>query len=386
MLIAKSEQPNRGRTVRFAIPAYNEAASIEDLLARIGDVSREQGWYCEIVVVDDGSSDGTGDLARASASSCTPVVVLRNEPNQGLGRTIRRALREAADRSAPGDVIVTLDADLTQDPCYVPSMLAKLDEGYDVVIASRYRPGSAVEGLSTFRRFLSYGASALVLLLRPVRGVRDYSCGFRVYRSAIVREGFDRYGDDFVSEAGFGCMVEIAERLRPHASFAEVPFVLHYGAKRKESAIKVVPTIGAYFRVIGKVATAQRAVVPATTLALAFFAIALAAAAQVMLRQGSVSLSGAGFIATLREAVRHSDVATGLALYALSSVVWIGVLSRLDLAIAYPLGASGYAFVVVIAFLSGEAISATRWLGVVLIVLGVVLVGVLGVAPRRGRA
>ncbi len=293
----------RPRTVRFAIPAYNEAASIEDLIARIGEVSREQGWRCEIVIVDDGSSDGTGDLARASTSSCAPVVVLRNEPNQGLGRTIRRALREAADRSSPGDVVVTLDADLTQDPGYVPSMLAKLDEGFDVVIASRYRRGSAVEGLSTFRRTLSYGASALVLLVRPVRGVRDYSCGFRAYRAETVRQGFERYGDDFVSESGFGCMVEIAERLRPYASFAEVPFVLHYGAKRKESAIKIVPTIGAYFRVIGKVAKAQRSVVPVATLLLAFFAIALGASAQVLLREGAVALGGEAFVATLRDAL-----------------------------------------------------------------------------------
>jgi dolichol-phosphate mannosyltransferase len=374
-----------GRVVRFAIPAYNEAASIEDLIARIGEVSQQQGWDCEIVLVDDGSSDGTGDLARSSSTSGAPVVVLRNEPNQGLGRTIRRALKEAADRSVPGDVILTLDADLTQDPGYVPSMLAKLDEGYDVVIASRYQPGSAVEGLSTFRRMLSYGASALVLLARPVRGVRDYSCGFRAYRAETVREGFERYGDDFVSEAGFGCMVEIAERLRPYATFAEVPFVLHYGAKRKESAIKILPTIGAYFRVIGKVAKAQRSTVPTATLLIAFFAIALGAAAQVLLRQGAVGLSGEGFFATIRGALGHSDVITGLALYALSSVVWIGVLSRMELAVAYPLSASGYAFVVLISVLSGESVSPMRWFGFAMIVIGVALVGWLGLAPRKGR-
>ncbi len=371
--------------MRFAIPAYNEAASIEDLMTGIGDVSREQGWHCEIVIVDDGSSDGTGDLARSSSASCAPVVVFRNEPNQGLGRTIRRALREAAERSGPHDVIVTLDADLTQDPSYVPAILAKLDEGYDVVIASRYRPGSAVDGLSTFRRTLSYGASALVLLVRPVRGVRDYSCGFRAYRSEVVREGFERYGDDFVSEAGFGCMVEIAERLRPYATFAEVPFVLHYGAKRKESAIKIVPTIGAYFRVIGKVAKAQRSVVPLATLLLAFFAIALGAAAQTLLRQGAASLSGESFLATIGDAMAQPDVVTGLVLYGLSSVVWIGVLSRMELAVAYPLSASAYAFIVVISLLSGESVSPMQWVGVSLIVVGVALVGWLGLAPRKGR-
>ena len=128
-----------------------------------------------------------------------------------------------------------------------------LTDRADVVIASRYQKGSSVEGLSTFRRLLSYGASGLVTLVRPVPGVRDYSCGYRAYRASAVREGFARDGDDFVSEQGFACMLEIAERLRGHVGFAEVPFTLRYHAKRKASAIKILPTIGAYFRVIMKV-------------------------------------------------------------------------------------------------------------------------------------
>lgn len=244
----------RQRTVHWAIPAYNEAASIVDLIDEIARVSQQQGWLFEIIIVDDGSSDGTGDLARAKSAE-TPVIVERNEPNQGLGRTIRRALRTAVARSSAEDLIITLDADLTQDPAYAPAMLARLDEGFDVVIASRYRKGSGVEGLSAFRVALSSIASAMVTVVRPIRGVRDYSCGFRAYRAETIRGGFERDGDDFVSEPGFACMVEIAERLRGFARFSEVPFVLHYDAKRKESAIRILPTIGAYFRVIAKVAT-----------------------------------------------------------------------------------------------------------------------------------
>ncbi len=253
--------PSADRTVLWVAPAYNEEASIEDLIDRIAEVSSASGWNYRIIIVDDGSRDATGDLSRAKGETL-PVTVVRNEPNQGLGRTIRRGLALAAEESGPDDVVMTLDADLTQDPGYAPSMLAKLDEGFDVVIASRYRPGSAVEGLSKFRTALSYGASAIVAVVRPVQGVRDYSCGFRAYRASTLREAFERDGDDFVSERGFGCMVEIAERLRGHADFAEVPFVLRYDAKRKESAIKILPTVGAYFRVIAKVAVSLRDNVP----------------------------------------------------------------------------------------------------------------------------
>ncbi|MDZ4180781.1 MAG: glycosyltransferase, partial [Coriobacteriia bacterium] len=337
----------------------------------------------EIIVVDDGSSDDTGEIA-ASKAPAMPVTVLRNEPNQGLGRTIRRGLRAAADRSTGrDDVIVTLDADLTQDPGYVPSMLARIDEGFDVVIASRYRKGSGVEGLSAFRTMLSYFASGLITLVRPIRGVRDYSCGFRVYRAETIREGFGRDDDDFVSESGFACMVEIAERLRGHANFSEVPFVLRYDAKRKESAIRILPTIGAYFRVLAKVAASQKKVVPVATLVVAFTGISIGAIAQLLLRMGVMGYSGETITRTLIAAFQEPLVIGGLVLYAVSSALWLGVLSRMDLSVAYPLGASGYVLVVMLAAFSGESVPGARWFGVLLIVMGVMLIGWLGVAPAK---
>lgn len=244
--------------VRFVLPAYNESASIQDLIARIADVCRSESLDFDILVVDDGSRDDTGPLAAAMAPA-VPVSVVRNEPNQGLGVTIRRGLRQAAESSDPDDAIVTLDADLTQDPGYVPAMLARLEEGYDVVIASRFRPGAHVEGLSAFRRAISRLAGVCVSLVRPIPGVRDYSCGFRAYRASAIRWGFETYGDGFVTETGFGCMVEISERLRGHARFSEVPFTLHYQEKRKASEIKILPTILAYVRVMRRLSAEERA-------------------------------------------------------------------------------------------------------------------------------
>lgn len=245
------------RALHFVLPAYNESASIGDLIDRIAAVCKEAGLRYSILVVDDGSTDETGAIAARKAVTI-PVQTIRNEPNRGLGYTIRRGLREASQQAAQEDVIITLDADLTQDPGYVPDMLAVLDQGADVVIASRYQRGSGVEGLSFFRRVLSFGASALVIACRPIRGVRDYSCGFRAYRSEVLRDAFERWGDEFVQEDGFGCMVEIAQRLRGRARFAEIPFVLRYDEKRKESAIKILPTIWAYGRVLSRVSRAER--------------------------------------------------------------------------------------------------------------------------------
>ena len=139
------------RQIYWVVPAYNEAASIAGPHRpdRRG-VHRRAGWRWELIVVDDGSAryGPASSHGRRAQTGCRSTV-LRNEPNAGLGchdppRTAGRQLTP----SGPDDVIVTLDADLTQDPGYAPAMLvAKLDEGYaDVVIASRYRPGLGRRG------------------------------------------------------------------------------------------------------------------------------------------------------------------------------------------------------------------------------------------------
>lgn len=245
-------QTAKGQYVHFVIPAYNESASIGDLIDRIGEFCTQASLKFRILVIDDGSVDKTGEISRDRAQ-IWPVEVLRNDPNGGLGYTIRRGLKTASETAGSEDILVTLDADLTQDPKYTLSMLNEISKGADVVIASRYRKGSKVNGLSLFRLGLSYGASAFIMLLRPIQGVRDYSCGFRAYRSSAIKWGFERFGDNFISEQGFACMVEIAERLRDNAIFKEVPFVLHYEAKRKSSEIKVWPTILAYIRVMMRI-------------------------------------------------------------------------------------------------------------------------------------
>lgn len=369
------------RSIHWVLPAYNESASIADLLDRIAEVSNESNLRYDILVVDDGSADDTAAIAQSKAAEGLPVRVVSNERNSGLGFTIRRGLREASTAAAPDDVLITLDADLTQDPGYVPSMLERIDAGYDVVIASRYRRGSAVEGLSAFRTALSYGASGVVSLLRPIRGVRDYSCGFRAYRSQTVQQAFERYGDHFVTERGFACMLEIAERLRDMAAFTEVPFVLRYDAKRKESAIRIAPTIGAYFRVILRVAGHGRKPIPISTLAVALTSVGLGALGQMFLRMGAQGLAGMQARQLLIDAVQQPSVLVGLGLYALSSILWLGVLSRMDLSMAYPLGASGYALVVLLAAMRGETIPTERAFGVAFIIFGVMLVGWVGAAP-----
>lgn len=237
-----------GQTV-VALPAYNEAANLPGLLARWREVLEASGAPYRIVVVDDGSSDETPELlARLAATQ--PFEVVTHACNQGLGRTITDALATAAHAADPDDLIVTMDADGTHPPELFPRMADKLAvEGVDVVIASRYQPGSLVKGVPFHRRLLSSVASILFRLAFPIAGVKDFTCGYRAYRSGVLKAAFDRYGDDLVSEDGFQCMVDLLLKLRKmNLIFREVPLILRYDVKEGASKMKIMQTI---FRTIG---------------------------------------------------------------------------------------------------------------------------------------
>lgn len=231
------------------LPAYNEPG-IGRLLDRIGG-ALDGKFPFQIIVVEDGSKDDTAQIITGKMSEW-PVSMVRHPVNQGLGPTIRDGLREAANRSKAQDIIVTLDADETQPPEIIPAMVDKLKHGSDVVIASRFRPGGRVEGLALSRRIFSLGAAGLFMLVLPIRGVRDYTCGFRVYRAGLVQQAFGYYGAGFVDQAGFQCMVDILLKLRllkqsngKKPRFDEIGFVLSYDRREGASKMRVARTIAA---------------------------------------------------------------------------------------------------------------------------------------------
>ena len=146
--------------VVVVLPVYNEALHLPGLLRQIDAVMRREGLGFQIIAVDDGSSDET-PLILDEQTRKFPLTVHRHATNQGLGSTIRDGLRAAVAAASDHDVVVTMDADETHLPELIPGMARMVREGCDVVIASRYQPGSAVVGLSLRRRILSGCASLM---------------------------------------------------------------------------------------------------------------------------------------------------------------------------------------------------------------------------------
>ncbi len=228
------------------LPAYNEGRALPTLLQRVSRVCQDHNLDYRVVVVDDGSTDDTAKIAEAYRQRMA-VSVLRHPVNMGLGKAIRTGMSHFSQVAGPGDVLVTMDADDTHDPKTILAMMAKAQHMYDVVIASRYAPGGEEVGLSILRRVLSRGASALLRLFFPIAGVRDYTCGFRLYRHSVLRKALRRYGDQFVEQPGFVCMAEILVKLSAvSARVGEVPLILRYDMKAGRSKMKVAATIGRY--------------------------------------------------------------------------------------------------------------------------------------------
>jgi len=228
----------------FLLPAYNEAGAIGALIAKIRDVAAATGWDCRVVLVDDGSTDGTADAARGVRSP-VPLEVLTHNPNCGLGAAMRTGFNYCVGHGRPGDVVITMDSDDTMDPREAPALVARLGEGYDVVIASRFGAArAAMKGLSYLRRACSWGASLLLRALFPEFGVRDYTCGYRAYKWETLQRAFDGYGERFVDQAGFVVMLDILLKLcAAGAKTAEVPFHLRYDRKQGGSKMRVLNNI-----------------------------------------------------------------------------------------------------------------------------------------------
>jgi dolichol-phosphate mannosyltransferase len=229
--------------VHIVLPAFNEEENIANLLERIDQSMTDAGIIYEVLVVDDGSKDKTAEIAEKH-TEYMPVIVHRHPVNRGLGNTIGEGLKIAASRCADQDIVVAMDADNTHTPGLIRSMVRSVEEGNDVVIASRYQKGAYVRGVPWHRQMLSLGARLLFQCTFHIHGVRDYTSGFRAYRGKVLKEAFHRYGELFVSEQGFQCMVDILLKLRKmDVIIREVPLILRYDLKGGASKMKIATTV-----------------------------------------------------------------------------------------------------------------------------------------------
>ncbi len=237
--------------VLMALPCYNEAKNLRPLLLQFNQLAQIYGaqFIVRALIIDDCSTDNTQELFASLKGEFNELRLeyIRHSENRGLTGGINTAfetfLKETKKENGP-IAFGLLDGDNSHSPFFIPEMLKKICEGYDVVIASRFRSGARIEGVVWWRQILSFGLTCIFKVIRNVKGVRDYSCGYRLYSPAIVKKVKLRFPGDVVFEKSFASMVEILLRCDLEgALFSEVPFLLRYDLKLGESKMQFKKTI-----------------------------------------------------------------------------------------------------------------------------------------------
>ena len=155
-----------------------------------------------ILVVDDGSPDGTAKLAESSGTEIGGVEVLRRHEKSGLGSAYRAGFRWGLDHGF--DACIEMDADLSHDPDALPALVAPLSDGKELVVGSRYVPGGSIPNWAWHRRLVSRGGNVYAQALLGL-GVNDSTSGFRAYASSLLR----RIDLDAIRADGYGFQIEM---------------------------------------------------------------------------------------------------------------------------------------------------------------------------------
>ena len=187
------------------VPTYNEAGSVPKLAERLHAALGARDW--ELVIVDDGSPDGTADIAAALAPRI-PTNVVRRAGKAGLASAV-----VAGFEAARGDVLVVMDADLSHPPELVPALLSAIEDGADLAVGSRYVAGGGVEDWPMQRQMVSRVACLMGSALVPVR---DATSGFFALRRSVI-DGVT------LNPIGFKIGFEVIARGR-YRSVVEVPY------------------------------------------------------------------------------------------------------------------------------------------------------------------
>ena len=216
--------------VIVVMPTYNEAENISAIAAAV----RAHGY--RLLIVDDGSPDGTGDIADGLAAADSGIEVLHRSEKSGLGQAYAAGFDTAATLN--GTIFCEMDADFSHNPSDLPRLIAAIDDGADLAIGSRYVPGGGTEGWPWHRQAISRGGNRYAALMLGIH-VKDATAGFRAFRSGAIAK-LDPASCD---ASGYAFQVEMARRAEEaDLRITEIPIQFkerEAGASKMSTAIAI---------------------------------------------------------------------------------------------------------------------------------------------------
>lgn len=209
--------PHRSLSFAVIIPMYNEQIGAERCVRAVSAALAEIDVPAEIIAIDDGSTDGTGEILGSLGTEGLPLIVIEHPANAGYGKALYTGVAEAIRRKH--DYVLFMDSDLTNDPKYLPRFVDKMIMGFDVIKATRYAEGGGVEGVAWWKLAISVVGNHMAKLLLDMP-ISDCTNGFRAVKTKLLA-GFEP------RENGFAVIMEELFYLRHLTDqFCEVPYIL----------------------------------------------------------------------------------------------------------------------------------------------------------------
>jgi dolichol-phosphate mannosyltransferase len=226
------------------IPTYNERENLQDLVPQILTVLNASGVNGSIIVVDDSSPDGTGDLAKELSAKHGKIIVITRKAKLGIGSAYKDGFRTAL--SLGFECLIEMDADGSHNPRFIPAFVEKLEEGYELVIGSRYIPGGKIPDWPLTRRIISKTTGFVTRSLFGLK-TRDPTSGFRAYHAtALSSIDLSKVASD-----GYAFQVEmvaLCEKRRFRVCEIPIEFVDRWVGKSKLSGMEYLRFMKAVLR------------------------------------------------------------------------------------------------------------------------------------------
>jgi dolichol-phosphate mannosyltransferase len=195
------------------LPTYNEAENILEVLDRV----REAAPEAEVLVVDDGSPDGTADIAERWGRDHGGVQILRRAKKSGLGSAYRAGFADGLRQGY--DILIEMDSDLSHDPAALPSLIHAVEDGASLAIGSRYVPGGSIPNWKWHRKALSRWGNRYAGVVLGLE-VRDATAGYRAYSS----DSLSKIELDTIKADGYGFQIEMAYEVKNNGGrIVEIP-------------------------------------------------------------------------------------------------------------------------------------------------------------------
>lgn len=235
------------KKIFIIIPVYNEGQSIFDLLMGFYSYANQSfsSYIHELIIINDCSKDDSANwIKEIVKQNILNITYFTHSKNLGWHEAIKTGINSIKNKVKPDDVIITMDGDNTHNPFLIKRMLQGINEGADIVVASRFLPESRITGLKYHRILLSMGARFLYTLFWHLPGIKDYTCGYRAYRGVVFTEATNYYKDKLVQERNFTAIPEMLKKISKFSKVnLEVPLILKYSNKFNTSNMKIIETI-----------------------------------------------------------------------------------------------------------------------------------------------